>query len=172
MKYQSVLCIVAGLLPLVIITALSFVVVSFSLFRNYISDLGVSQYALIFNSSLVVSGLLVMPFAFQVYKRYSYLIILFLAAAASLICVGLFPSSSELHKPFAALFFLLVLATILVAGTRMKRRTSRSVSITLGIMGFVGIAFFSPFTETLLVFAIGLWVAGVGLFSKRLYEKS
>ena len=171
MKYQSVLCVLAGLLPLVTITALSVVVPGFFLFQNYISDLGVSQYALIFSFSLVASGLLIIPFIFLAYKKYSYLIVLFLAAILSLMGVVLFPLTSKFHKPVTALFFLLVLASILTAGTKMTRKWSRWTSITLGILGFAGIAFFNPLTETLLVFAIGLWVAGVGLFSKRLYEK-
>ncbi len=171
MKYQQILCILAGLLPLAVILVLSAASSDFVLFRNFISDLGVSEHAMVFNATLVVAAFLAVPFAFHVYKG-SYLIVLFLATILSLIGVGLFPSTSELHKPLAALFFVLAFVTVLAAGTKMTRRKSRWISFALGVLGFAGLAVFSPFTETLLVFAIGLWVAGVGLFSKRLYEKS
>lgn len=171
MKFQQVLCIIAGLLPLVVIVSLD-AVSDFVLFNNYISDLGVGQNAALFNASLAFAALLIVPFVMDVYKHYNYLIILFLAAALSLVGVGAFPASSELHKPIAALFFMLAFASVLVAGSRMKRKLSKGISIALGVLGFAGLAIFNPFIETLLVFAIGLWVAGVGLFSKRLYEKS
>src|SRR3989338_9979399 len=171
MKYQQILCIMAGLLPLTVIVILSATSTEFVLFKDFISKLGVGQYAIIFNSTLIVAPLLAIPFVFHVYKRYNYLIVLFLATVLSLVGVGLFPSTSEFHKPLAALFFLLAFATMLVSSTRMTRRWSRRTTFTLGILGFVGTAFFNPFTETLLVFAVGLWVAGVGLFSSRLYEK-
>ena len=171
MKYQQILCIIAGLLPLAVIIILSAASVNFVLFADFISDLGVGDYALIFNATLVVASLLAVPFAFHVYKRYNYLIILFLTTILFLIGVGLFPSTSGLHMPLAALFFLLAFATILAAGTKMTRRRSKWTSFALGVLGFYGLAVFSPLTETLLVFAIGFWVAGVGLFSKRLYEK-
>lgn len=171
MRYQSALCMVAGLMPLVVITALSSLTSGFVLFRDYISALGVGEYATVFNGSLIVAAVLVIPFVIYTYERYSYLIILFLATAASLAGVGLYPANSSLHQTIAAVFFLLAFTTIIVAGMRMRRRTSRSVSIALGIIGLAGLTFFSPFAETLLVYAIGLWVTGVGLFSKRLYEK-
>ena len=170
LTYQQILCIIAGLLPLAVILLLS-AAGDVVLFGEFISKLGVGQHALVFNSTLMVAPLLAIPFVFHVYKRYNYLIILFIATVLSLVGVGLFPSTSEFHKPLAALFFLLAFATMLVSSTRMTRRWSRRTTFTLGILGFVGTAFFNPFTETLLVFAVGLWVAGVGLFSSRLYEK-
>lgn len=169
MKYQPALCVIAGLLPLAVITALSFLTSGFALFVDYISVLGVGEYAALFNTSLIVAAILVVPFVFYTYKRYNYLIILFLAAAVSLAGVGLFPANSSLHQPIAALFFLLAFATMLAAGTRMRRKKSRWTSVGLAVLGFVGLAFFSPFIETLLVYATGVWVAGVGIGSKRLY---
>lgn len=169
MRYQSALCIIAGLLPLAVITALSLFADGFVLFSNYISELGVGGYAFLFNTSLIVAALLVVPFVFYVYGRYNYLIILFLAAATALVGVGFFPAGSGLHQPFAALFFILAFGTMLVAGTRMKRR-AKLISAALGLLGFAGLAFFSPFIEALLVYAIGLWVVVVGLQS-WLYEK-
>ncbi len=171
MKYQQILCIIAGLLPLAVIVSLSAISNNFTLFGSFLSDLGTGEYALIFNFALIAAAILAIPFVFHVYKRYNYLILLFLATVLSLIVVGLFPSNSWLHKPMAGLFFMLAFATILVAGTKMTRRKSRWISFALGILGFAGLATFNPFTETLLVFAIGSWVAGAGLFSTGFYEK-
>lgn len=170
MKYQQVLCIVAGLLPLAAITGLSFVVPGFSLSSSYISDLGVSPFGMFFNVSLILAALLAVPFVLQVYKRYNYLIILFMVAAALLVGVGVFPATSELHKPFAALFFLFALVSILIAGSKMQRKWSRWISFAAGILGIACLALFSPLTETVMIFVIGLWVAGVGVFYREIYK--
>lgn len=171
MKYYSLLCIIAGVFPLAVIAVLSILDNNFFIFKDYISKLGIGEYAVLFNSTLVTAAILVVPFVFYVYKRYNYLIILFLATAASLAAVGLFPSSSGLHGHVSATFFLLAFASIMASGAKMRRKKSRWTSITLGIAGFIGLAFFNPFVETLLVYAVGFWVIGVGLGSKRLYEK-
>jgi len=55
MKYQQALCIVAGLLPLIVVISLDVAVGEFVLFKNYISDLGVGTYASMFNASLAVT---------------------------------------------------------------------------------------------------------------------
>ena|SRR3989338_2653548 len=162
-RLMNSVCIIAGLLPLAVIIALS-TAGDFVLFGDFISELGVGEHALVFNASLIVAALLIIPFVFHAYKRYGYLIVLFLITILSLAGVGFSPLTSELHKPLAALFFLLAFASIIAAGTKMIRREGRLASFGLGILGFAGLAVFNPFTETLLVFAIGLWVAGVGLF--------
>lgn len=171
MRYQRTLCIIAGLLPLIVIVLLSITTgTDFILFNNFLSDLGVGQHAAVFNTTLIVAPLLALPFIFHVYS--GRLTILFLATILSLIGVGLFSSTSWLHIPAASLFFLLALVTIMTTGTKMTRRWSRLISFAISITGFALLAAFNPLTETLLVFAIGLWVAGVGLFSKQTYARS
>lgn len=162
---RSVLCIIAGLLPLSIILTAPFLT-DFSLFSDYISKIGVGNLAVVFNSSLILSATLVMPFVLMTYKRYNYLIVLFLAACVSLALVGLFPLSSPLHTTVSVAFFLLAFATIFLAGTKMKS-WKRAISIALAVLCFVGLIFFNPFIETLQVFAVGIWVAAVGVLSMK-----
>ena len=161
----SALCIIAGLLPLAIILAASFMT-NFMLFGDYISKVGVGTLAVAFNSSLVLSAVMVIPFVLSTYGRYKYLIVMFLAAAVSLALVGLFPLSSPLHNVVSTTFFLLAFTAVLLAGTKMKG-WKKTLSIDLALLCFVGLAFFNPFIETLQVFAVGIWVAAVGLLSMK-----
>ena len=163
----SVLCMIAGALPLAAIIAMSILTKDFVLFRDYLSDLGVGSYGFVFNLSLIAAGLLLIPFILHLYKSrpYKHLVALFLAAIIALFGVGMFPSSSWVHGYASGAFFLLAFATIFFAGVSMKR--GKAISIAVSLLGFAGLAVFSPFVETVQVFAIGLWVIGVGFFSLR-----
>lgn len=169
MRYQSILCAVAGLMPLTVITGLSLLDKDFTLFADYISDLGAGGYAVIFNASLVAAAALAVPFVLKMYSRYRHLTFLFLATAAALAGVGLFPSATPYHWHFSAAFFLLAFTTMLVAGLSTTSVKGRAVSVMLSLFGFAGLVVFQPLVETVLVFMIGGWVAGVGLLSRKLY---
>lgn len=161
---------VAGALPLSAILVLSLLTNGFVLFRNYLSDLGVGSYGFAFNLSLIAASLMLIPFIIHLYKSRPYrrLVALFLAAVIALFGVGMFPATSSLHNYVSVTFFLLAFATIFFASLTMKR--GKAVSIAISLLGFAGLAVFSPFVETMQVFAIGLWVIGVGFFSLRRYS--
>lgn len=170
MKYESVLFVAAGLLPLVVITGLS-LTTSFVPFNDYISILGTGDYAALFNASLIVAAILAVPFVISLKKEYNYnMKILFLSAAVALALVGIFPLPSPLHVYASGAFFLLAFATMIAAGLK-TRHLGGWVSAALGLIGFSGLTVFQPFVETLLVFAIGIWVIGVGLRAKKVYGK-
>ncbi len=165
MKLYSILCVIAGLLPLamILIAAAS---TDFALFADYISRIGVGGLAAAFNSSLILSAILIIPFVLKTYGHYNYLIGLFLAAAVSLALVGVFPLSSEFHNPAAGAFFVLAFTSILFAGLGMAGWKKR-LSVGLALLCALGLVFFNPFVETLQVFAIGVWVASVGFLSAK-----
>src|SRR3989338_3652370 len=140
---KASLCIVAGFLPLITITALSFLDGNFSLFSDYVSKLGVGQYGVIFNASLVIAAVLSAPFLANIRKGpVSYM---FIGATAALAGVGLFPASDSLHWYFAAAFFLLMFASILVVGVTSKGMARASVVV--GLAGFAGLAVLTPPVE-------------------------
>ncbi len=171
MRYYSVLCTIAGLLPLVVITALSFLAKDFILFENYISDLGVSNYAVVFNSSLVIAAILIVPFILHLGKGYNYLKPVFFLAALAVAGVGIFPSLDPVHWYVSAAFFILAFLTILLAGIKIRSKSSGAISIFLALLCFAGLLVFNPFIETLQVYAIGIWIAAAGLLSKRVFGK-
>lgn len=171
MRYYSVLCTIAGLLPLVVITVLSFLAKDFILFENYISDLGVSNYAVVFNSSLVIAAILIVPFILHLGKGYNYLKPVFFLAALAVAGVGIFPSLDPVHWYVSAAFFILAFLTILLAGIKIRSKSSGAISIFLALLCFAGLLVFNPFIETLQVYAIGIWIAAAGLLSKRVFGK-
>lgn len=171
MRYYSALCVVSGLLPLAAISALSFLASGFTLFEDYISDLGVSNYAIVFNSSLVIAAVLIVPFILHLGKRYNYLKPVFFLAAVAVAGVGVFPSSDPVHWYVSAAFFILAFLTILLAGIKVRSKPSGAISILLALLCFAGLLVFNPFIETLQVFAVGLWVAIAGLLSKSIFGK-
>ena len=171
MRYYSVLCTIAGLLPLVVITVLSFLAKDFILFENYISDLGVSNYAVVFNSSLVIAAILIVPFILHLGKGYNYLKPVFFLAALAVAGVGIFPSLDPVHWYVSAAFFILAFLTILLAGIKIRSKPSGAISIFLALLCFAGLLVFNPFIETLQVYAIGIWIAAAGLLSKRVFGK-
>ena len=164
MKHYSSLCVIAGFLPLAVITGLFFVDRDFTLFANYISVLGTGQYGVIFNSSLVLAAVLSAPFLVGMRKGItSYM---FIGSAATLAGVGLFPATAAVHWYFAAAFFLLIFASILVTGLAVKGPAGK-ISIVIGLAGFSGLASLNPAVETILVYAIGGWVMVAGLRYKK-----
>ncbi|HLC76974.1 MAG TPA: DUF998 domain-containing protein [archaeon] len=165
MKSYSLLCMIAGILPLSIILIAS-ASTEFSLFSEYISDIGVGPLSLIFNSSLVLSAILIIPFVLKARMHYKYSTILFLAAAVSLAAVGIFPLTSEFHSIVAGTFFVLAFASVLFAGLGMKGR-KKNISIAVAILCATGLIFFNPFVETLQVFSVGIWVAAVGFLNRK-----
>ncbi|MFA4819535.1 MAG: DUF998 domain-containing protein [Candidatus Aenigmatarchaeota archaeon] len=171
MKYYSALCVVSGLLPLAVITVLSFLAKDFTLFENYISDLGVSNYAIVFNASLVIAAILIVPFILHLGKRYNYLKPVFFFAAVAVAGVGIFPSSGPVHWYVSAAFFILTFLTILLSGIKKRSKPSGALSIFLALLCFAGLLIFNPFIETLQVYAIGLWIAAAGLLSESIFGK-
>lgn len=165
MKIYKMCGIIAALIPIVTIIALSFLAKDFTLFSNYISDLGVSEYAIIFNTSLIIAGILLLPLVLHIYEKDKYLAVLFLTTGAALAGVGIFNEASELHTSVSAAFFLLSFITMLYAGIREKSDFGK-VSIVLSLLGFLGLAFFNPFIETLLVFAIAGWIVAFAMKMK------
>lgn len=176
-KIAGVSALISGLLPLVVILALSFSTKDFLLFRDYISTLGVKEFAGFFNFTLIISGFLIIPFGFYIYKiiRKIYIAVLFVAVVVSLIGIGVFPMSIEpWHFAFSALFFFLVFVLILTMGLKTKLGYFSKTAIVIGVLGLVGdfvhlVLNFNPTVETLQVFMITIWLVYSGIDSLKGY---
>ena len=166
-KLDKLLCIIAGLLPLAVITLLAAIDPNFILFSDYLSKLGTGQYAIVFNCSLVVAAFFSAPFLYRIGKGPGYA---FIAAAFALAGVGVFPATSWLHVYFAGAFFLLMFASILTIGLKIWGRGGH-LSVAVGIFGFTGLVFLNPFIETVLVYVIGIWVVGAAVVYKKIKSK-
>lgn len=102
---------------------------SFNLRTGALSDLGVmNDYitANLFNYGLMISGLLLIPFALEIDKVWEHAKIadlFFLLSGIGVFLVGFFPLGTRLHFPSAAFtFFSLALAFISIGGVMWYER--------------------------------------------------
>ena len=168
MKIHTLLVILASAVTVSTIIILSFLAKDITLFEDYISDLGVSEYAIIFNPALMTAGILVMPFALRIYKKDRYLSLLIFASAAALAGVGIFTEASELHGPISGAFFLLSLIAMPYAGVKDKSNFGK-LSVALSAIGLIGLIFINPLIEALEVFLIAAWLAFFAYRNDKLY---
>ena len=122
----------------------------FSWIDNALSDLGVSKVAFIFNTGLMLTGMLLSLFAISVakaerYSRYGFTAaICFMFAGFGVVGVGIFTEASiGLHILFVIICFFSFLLSYLFfgVGLALKRGVTRSkilmVLILLGVLGIV-----------------------------------
>ncbi|MEM3692850.1 MAG: DUF998 domain-containing protein [Candidatus Bathyarchaeia archaeon] len=150
----------------------------FSWTHNALSDLGVSPVAPIFNSGLIVGGILSSLFSIALARaeRQSLLClvgsIILLLASLFLACIGIFPESSgRLHFHVSVAFFVLLLIASITLGIGFMLREGTKLlgflSLSVGILGilswtairFPGVAIpeaLSAFPAAILLFVLGL----------------
>jgi hypothetical membrane protein len=138
--------IIGSTLPLIMILASTILEKSFSWNRDALSDIGVSQLAWLFNSALVVGGLLNLMFAFGLR---SYLgkaiwlkigVSLISVGSISLSLVGVFTENYSIIHALVALGYLLLTPLGLICiGEGEKSQQIGKASLLLGIAALVAI---------------------------------
>ena len=169
------------LLAVVVFSVLYFIAASqdpdYEFLESYLSDLGVGPAAWAFNSALMLSGALILMFAY--FGLYPLLGGIFVSKAGSamlaaagifLVNVGIFTEDyGDAHLAFSLAFFLTLLATLGVLayalhGTKVLGLTGTAVSVSAFILGIsllvMGIG---PFTETLAVLTALAWGSVLGV---------
>lgn len=145
-----------------------------------ISDLGVfDETALLFNTSLVVVGLLNAFGGFFFYRTHGkrWLLVIFALASLGAVGAGLFPlNAGGLHSLFALLAFLFFNVQAIASATRLSG-VMRALSVLAGGMGLVFVvimiigdagntAVFGPIghggTERMIVYPVMLWMVALG----------
>ena len=101
---------------------------NYSLLYEYLSDLGVGDTALIFNTGVILCGTLLLPYFVSQYRKNDFLaqLICFMGIASLLffICVGVFPlTSHDAHFFVASMFFFTMAATIFFALVQFIKMT-------------------------------------------------
>lgn len=116
----------------------------FSYTGNALSDLGAAgaATALLFNGTLVVTGILGIAFALYLYAVQRDRVrrtgaVVFGLAAVTLALIGVFPLPSPNHAPVAIVFFLLFTVAIAIDGAGSVRRGHRidgALSVSLAAL--------------------------------------
>ena len=145
---------------------------NYSMASNYLSDLGAGEKSgLLFNSGVIIAGVLGVIFAFGVYKTLRNLGkkggIVFIISSLSLIGVGIFPEQSPLiHVIFSGAFFIFSAISLILIGTELRNKTKSLgyFSILAGVIALVFIPTGLPIIEHTAVFALILWVFIVSVY--------
>ena len=152
-RRNSILISLAGIsgvtgstLPLIMILASTILEKSFSWNRNALSDIGISPLAWLFNTALVVGGLLNLLFAFGLRSylskaRWSKIgVSLIIVSSISLTLVGVFTEDYLIIHALVALGYLLLAPLGLICiGEGEKKQQIAKASLLLGIMGLMAI---------------------------------
>ena len=163
--------IIASTLPLSMIFASTMLEKSFSWNKNALSDIGVSQTAWLFNSALIIGGLL--NFLLAIGLR-NYLgktrwlkigVSLFMISSISLALVGVFTENYNIIHALVALGYLLLAPLgIICIGRGEKSEQFGKVSLVLGT-----IALLSIFGLPIITFVVNLQIGfAVPEFSESL----
>ena len=132
--------IISSTLPLLMILSSTVLEKSFSWTKNALSDIGVSQTAWLFNSALIIGGLLNLLFAIGLRNylgKTRWLKIgvsLLIISSISLSLVGVFTENYNiLHALVALGYLLLAPVAIICIGQEVKSKQFGKVSLMLGI---------------------------------------
>lgn len=138
--------IIASTLPLIMIFASTLLEKSFSWNKNALSDIGVSQTAWLFNTALIIGGLLNLLFAvgLRTYlEKTRWLKIgvsLLIVSGISLALVGVFTENYNVIHVLVALGYLLLAPVgIICIGRVEKSKQFGKISLALGITALLAI---------------------------------
>jgi hypothetical membrane protein len=147
---------------------------NYSVAYNYISDLGVGLTAPIFNSSIILLGILVIISSwllYQVFKSRVLSIVLFLTGFGA-IGVGVFPEGSpyNLHTIMSAVTFIFAGVTAITA-YRFTPKPISWISIIMGVVSLTSLGLFASENylglghggmERMIVYPVLLWALVFG----------
>jgi hypothetical membrane protein len=138
--------IISSILPLIMIFASTILDKSFSWNKDALSDIGVSQLSWLFNSALVVGGLLNLLFAFGLRNYLGKArglkigVLLIIVSSISLALVGVFTENNSIIHGLVALGYLLLTPLGLICiGWGEKSHQIGKVSLVLGITALLAI---------------------------------
>jgi hypothetical membrane protein len=156
----------------------------FALFTNYLSDLGVGESAIYFNSACIIAGLLLVLifYGFHEMSWRAHMCTLGCAlgmlSGIALMGVGVFPETHEWHFPVSASYF--ILAALSIATYTMNHVTRHGpldILLAIGAVHFILSALLAysaisdasntPFYETATVFVFEIWVLAAAIHHQK-----
>jgi hypothetical membrane protein len=145
----------------------------YSISQNFISDLGVGSAAFIFNSSVILLGLMVIVSAYFIERafRTHMVAVLFGLSGAGAIGVGVFPENFELIHLGVSFVAFLFGGLSAIAAYKLEKTPLSHFSVIMGVISLSALALFLTETflglgqggmERMIVYPILLWVTGFG----------
>jgi len=150
----------------------------YSISNNYISDLGVGPTAPIFNTSIIIFGIVIVIVSYLVYKSINVKLfpaLMFIAGLGAAL-VGVFPENSPYHIHTLVSFVTFLFGSLAVISSfRIQKRIMSYISVLIGLLSLISLGLFiSGITlgigvggiERLIAYPILLWTL---YFSGYLY---
>ncbi|MEW6505897.1 MAG: DUF998 domain-containing protein [Chloroflexota bacterium] len=146
---------------------------SYSVSANYISDLGVGDVALLFNSSTFVLGILTLAAAYFINKAFSskLLFILLVLTGIGAAGVGLLPENFGAVHAVVSLIAFLFGGLSAIFSCRLLKSPMSYFSVLLGLLSLISLAFFVSGNylglghggmERMIAHPILMWAIGFG----------
>jgi hypothetical membrane protein len=171
---------VAG--PLILVGAVQFIVgmvvaealySGYSVRNNTISALGVGPSAMVFNSSIILLGLMALVGAYFIWLPFRAKLVttLIILAAVGAMGVGAFPSSTGLIHDFFSLMAFLFGGLSAIAAYKLEKAPLSYISVVLGIVSLVALVLYGSQNylglgrggmERMVAYPIVLWAIGFG----------
>lgn len=151
---------------------------------NALSDLGVSEAALVFNGGLMLGGMLTVVLATGLFAAFKGQrlrragVLLLIIAAAALFGIGVFSEAAgRIHYYFSVAFFVLQPLALFVMGAGgivSKSKRFGTVTVVLGVLAALPWAFgwsAVAVPEMLSALAVAAWsvAQGTGLYLKKIW---
>ncbi len=150
----------------------------YSVRNNYISDLGVGSTASIFNTSIIIFGILIVITSYLVYKGFNAKLfpsLMFIAGAGAAL-VGVFPENSPYNIHTIVSFITFFFGSLAVISSfKLQKPLMSYISLIVGLISFISlILYVSGITlgigfgglERMIAYPILLWTL---YFSGYLY---
>ncbi len=178
-KLAGILIFIGAAQFLIFMQISEFIYPKYSVANNYISDLGVGPSAAIFNSSIVILGLLGLIAALLLYKIDKVFSILLFLASIGAIGVGIFPETTGILHTISSLITFLFGGIAAIYSCKMSKGPLRYIWIILGIFSLIALGLFIPKyylglghggMERLIVYPVLMWL--LGFSSELTYLKS
>lgn len=144
----------------------------YSVAHNYISDLGVGPVAYMFNSSIIVMGLLGLIAGYLLLKWDKIFSIQLILASLGSAGVGLFPENMGILHSISALITFLFSGLDAIYSYKVDTKMSKYFWPVLGVISIVSLLLFISHNylglghggmERLIVYPVFLWLIGISI---------
>lgn len=168
-KLASILIFIGATQFLIFMKIAEFIYPEYSVSYNYISDLGVGSTAIVFNSSIIVLGLLGIIGSLLLYKIEKIFSLLLLLASLGALGVGLFPETTGILHTISALITFLFGGLAAIYSSRISKGMFKYIWIILGIFSLIALGLYIPKyylglgrggMERLIVYPVLIWLLG------------
>lgn len=171
-KIGSILLLI-GIIQFIFFLHISeFLYPKYSVANNYISDLGVGPVSHIFNSSIIVLGILGVIGSYLLIRYDKIFSILLMLTSLGAAGVGLFPENMGVLHSISSLVTFLFSGITAIYSFKIDREFSRYIWVILGVISLISLGMFISHSylglgrggmERMIVYPVFVWLIGISV---------